>query len=267
MNKMKPIKKEDLPKLIVLIVLSVGIFGFGVMQFMSLSAPAPPAASASTGADGAGSTPTTGTVVASAAGVVPGQDASGLATPADPELDYLHIGPPMGGKDPFIPNGGAAPIAKSPDPAPVSAPAPTEAALPAPVPGGKNSNLAKLLGLKDMRQNSVNLEDLDGGKAAPAVPVIVELPAPAWGVAGIVLAERDSDGIKRGRDVAILRDGTGNRRFVTVGDPVDNGYHVSAVRPGVVEIRNKNRTKLIHIDSSIPTSSERAGGIATGGRN
>jgi hypothetical protein len=36
---MKPIKKEDMPKLIVLIVLAVGIFAFAVVQMISLAPP------------------------------------------------------------------------------------------------------------------------------------------------------------------------------------------------------------------------------------
>jgi hypothetical protein len=103
-------------------------------------------------------------------------------------------------------------------------------------------------------------------KKTNPVPAPIELPAPAWGVSGIVLAESDSDGVKRGRDVAILRDATGDRRFVTVGDPVGNDYHVSAVRPGGVEIRSKKRTAMIRLDSSTSNSSDRPG-VSTGSRN
>ena len=36
---MKPLNKEDMPKLIVLIVLAVGIFGFALFQFVASSSP------------------------------------------------------------------------------------------------------------------------------------------------------------------------------------------------------------------------------------
>ncbi len=246
---MKPIKKEDMPKLIVLIVLAVGIFAFAVVQMISL---APPSVAATTPA-----VPGT-TVVASATGATPLQDPSALDAPAHPELDFLRIGPPTGGKDPFAPNGAASPanIEAAKVVAPIAPPI-----ISAPLP-----------------QAAQPVQPLNVGVGFPGgigdgptvteknpVPAPVELPAPSWGVSGIVLAESDSDGIKRGRDVAILRDTAGDRRFVTVGDPVGNDYHVSAVRPAGVEIRNKKRTAMIRLDS-LSNPSERSG-ASTGSRN
>ena len=235
---MKPIKKEDMPKLIVLIVLAVGMFVFALTQFMSN-----PAASVASTPPAPGAAPTTaGGAAATTASQLPAPEA-----PADPELDFLHIGPPAGGKDPFTPNGPAAPVVATPAPvvvAPVVRPLPPVAAN-----TERGNGLDRLLGIRNIHPNGLDMDDTKPGMPTPG-PAVVELPAPVWTVSGIVLAERDTDGIKRGRDVAILRDATGNRRFVTVGDPVDNGYHVSAVRPGGVEIRNKNRTAMIRIESS-----------------
>lgn len=248
---MKPINKEDMPKLIVLIVLAVGIFGFALVQFISSSSPSVAATPAKA---------EKGTVVATAAGS--DQAAAASELPASPELDFLHVGPPTGGKDPFIPNGSAAlPPAGSADPVKVTKtnplpniPSPsdtTPSGYPAPLPSGGKS--------------TVQVQELTEGPK-PVNPAPVELPAPSWQVAGIVLAEHDTDGIKRGRDVAILRDGAGSRRFVTVGDPVNNGYVVSAVLPGGVEIRNKKRTTLINLDSSSLNLSERPGGTTAGSK-
>jgi hypothetical protein len=251
---MKPLNKEDMPKLIVLIVLAVGIFGFALVQFISSSSPSVAATPAAPG-----STPGAGTTVTSAAG--PGSAAQDV--PVEPELDFLHIGPPMGGKDPFIPNGSA-----SVDPtATVAAATVVRALPPVALSSSKPVDFGKILA--DIRPDGPTMTEREEKPAVdskPMAPVVVELPAPAWNVSGIVLAERDSDGIKRGRDVAILRDTTGNRRFVTVGDPVDNGYRVSAVQPGGVEIRNKNRTAMIHLDSSTPNSSQSPDGTTTGSR-
>lgn len=266
---MKPIKKEDMPKLILLIVFAVGMFGFALTQFMSNPASSvaatPPTPGTVPAKGSVGGTPTT-------TALVPAPEVS-----ADPELDFLHIGPPAGGKDPFSPNGPAAPVAAMPAPvvvAPVVRPLP-----PVAVNTDKGNGLDRLLGIRSIRPNGIDM-GMDGsqpGMPNPGPgPAVVELPAPAWTASGIVLAERDTDGIKRGRDVAILRDAAGNRRFVTVGDPVDNGYHVSAVRPGGVEIRNHNRTAMIHLESSAANQSAvnqstvnpspRAGGVITNTR-
>ncbi|MBC8102755.1 MAG: hypothetical protein H7Z41_09230 [Cytophagales bacterium] len=263
---MKPIKKEELPKLIVLIVLAVGVLGFALVQFLAAPGGTPTAAATTGTPDTPGAVSASGSPVASATDKVPGApgslDALGaLAT--DPELDFLRIGPPLGGKDPFTPNGRAAPVA--PQSAAPARPAPV-APLPSVVSNeNKRSNLQKLLGLTGSAQGAPGLQSL-GGDVKPLIPAAVELPAPDWAVSGIVLAERDSDGIKRGQDVAILHDSTGSRRFVTVGDPVDNGYHVSAVRSSGVEIRNKRNIKIITLSSSSSSnSSARAGGATVGG--
>jgi hypothetical protein len=201
-------------------------------------------------------------MVASAAG--PGQDAQGIPGQDEAELDFLHIGPPTGGKDPFIPNGPAALDATMIAPA-----TPRLAPIVA-----KNSNSTNYDMLVPFPKNPPTFEERSenkkvastSGSVTPITPLVVELPAPAWSISGIVLAERDSDGIKRGRDVAILRDTAGSRRFVTVGDPVDNGYHVSAVLSDGVEIRNKKRTAMIHLNTSTQNTSESPDGTTTGSR-
>ncbi|MES2461949.1 MAG: hypothetical protein V4671_15300 [Armatimonadota bacterium] len=253
---MKPLNKEDMPKLIVLIVLAVGIFGFALFQFVASSSPSVAAVPAAPAA--ASGTASTGTLVASAAGS--GTVSASPDGAVEPELDFLHVGPPTGGKDPFIPNGSAAEKPVTVAVVPAARPLPSVVAT-----DSKRSNVISIM--QPFGSNQPTFQEREpkaASKEKPVETMPIELPAPAWSISGIVLAERDSDGIKRGRDVAILRDSAGNRRFVTVGDPVDNGYHVSAVLSGGVEIRNDKRTTMIHLNSSTSKPSEVAAGTATG---
>ena len=97
-----------------------------------------------------------------------------------------------------------------------------------------------------------------GAEQPPAVnPVIPEAPpVPSLAVTGVVLGDPTSG---NPRNVAILRSGAGEeRRFVSVGDYVGNGYTVVAVHADGVEIQDKAGNRRVTIKLGQPGDNARA---------
>jgi hypothetical protein len=225
---MKPIEKKDLPKLYVLIGLAVCVLGFAIFQFSAGMGSTPASASTTVKADDAKAG-----APGSAAGAVAGTPG---AAPGVAGFDVALVGPPSGGKDPFLPAGPAKPE--------------NSVALPParPVAGAAARPLTGLAGLlasvAPMPKPSVSPVEL-------SKPVAVVVPVPDLKVTGVVLGDL-STGVTR--NVAILRGGQGDedRRFVSVGDPVGNGFRVAAVHADGVEIEDSagNRRVTLRLGKS-----------------
>jgi len=222
---MKSIDKKDLPKLYVLIGLAVCILGYAIFQFTSgggntaRAAATKPVAPKAGGAAGA---PTAAGAAAPGAAIAPG---------SLPGFDVALVGPPTGGRDPFMPEGPAQTAQPAPPPHPVAV-----AARPPLTP------LNKLL----------QLDKPSAPKPAPASsPMPVDVPPPDLTVTGVVLGDL-STGVTR--NVAILRGkgGEEDRRFVSVGDPVGNGFRVAAVNADGVDLEDSagNRRVTLRLGKS-----------------
>ena len=229
---MKKIDKKELPKLIALVVLSAGVFGFAATQFM-----APPKTNAGTPAQsGKGA-------ASSDAAVQPpaGQDAEGAGDPSEFHVQDLAI--VTTGKDPFVPNGPAAP----PEPKVPAAMAPVRVAAAAPAPAAPMPPLPTSMGgPPPFPAPGVQVQEVRRPQPALAVRPVVPapLPPPSYTVTGVV---RDETPDACSGKVAILRGGAGNeeRRFVRCGDPVGNGFRVIAVHRDSVEIESGDRRVIL----------------------
>jgi len=223
---MKQIDKKDLPKLILLVVLTVVVFGYAAFAIVK-----PAQTNAATRPAGS-QDDLTGTAGQIPAAVTQEAADTGMAIPTV-------------GKDPFIPNG---PAAIEPDPA-GSGPVPYVAPLPQ-VPSLPSSGRRGMAGgppnwtgpRSSYGVNPLPLPAPAGyGQGGPVAPVPVEPPpAPEYSVTGIVRGEMD---------VAILRGGAGGeeRRFVRVGDPVGNGFVVAAIQADGVVIKSGDRRILLKL--------------------
>jgi hypothetical protein len=254
---MKPLNENDKPKLYVLVALTVCVLGYGAFSFSAgggtttaaeAASPTPTASASPSGTTGTGT-------VASA----PGATANGAT--ADPsQAEAINVaamiekmGPPTGGRDPFQPVGPAA-TANNPAPPPVST-TPTITAVPTPVPQRPAPRLEALLGMSNMRPQRPGMEALAEPSVtvgatitpAPTVPVVVAPPPPPdVVVTGVVLGGDTDD--KGG--VAILRakaSGKDERRFVSVGDYVGNGFSVASVHAGGVHLKNKAGDRVVEL--------------------
>lgn len=226
---MKKLDKKDLPKLVALVVLSLCLFGFALSQFVA--------------------TPTTNAAtkqaVPAAGGAAPGTPATALAKPevslVENAFRLSDITVMTSGKDPFVPNGPAAP---RPLGAEGASRVVTTAPAPAPAPAAPEPELRNLMGLPSAPPSAGGPPNWAGprgaegelapmGKAvAPVVPPIDTTPQ--YVVTGIVRGDTN---------VAILRGGPGGeeRRFVRSGDSVGDGWKVAAVRSNGVEIYSGSR--------------------------
>jgi len=224
---MKPVDKKDLPKLIALIVLAAGVFGFFVMQ---MAAP-PPAASkapttAASGATSPGKAAADNTATTAKAG-----EANEEGVEAASAYDPTRVVFSPAGRDPFMPNGAAAVAMASTGRVAVKPSAP--------ITGGVSGSFPRLPGVID---RIVNPRPVPPVPAPPVTPVPqpagpVEIPAPAapeFDVTGVVLGEGGS------RSVAILRGADDERRFVMVGDDIGLGFVVTAIHANGIDVRDPN---------------------------
>jgi len=226
---MKPVDKKDLPKLIVLIVVSVGVFGWFMVSMLT-SSPAPANATAAQKAE--------------AEKAQEEAAAADTTAPEDQPFDVSSVRLLTGGKDPFIPNGPAVPESALG----VAVPLPTTPAPATPLPykprvGGKG--LGNIFGTNKnyVRPGAefMNSTDAPTGNAGTGnvAPVVVPPPppptAPVYTVTGVIMGQDEE-----AKSVAILRGGSeGERRYVSAGDEVGNGYVVSKVTPSGVELKLK----------------------------
>lgn len=119
---------------------------------------------------------------------------------------------PSAGRDPFSPQINLSSVDAAPArPAAPGPPLPNLGVPGAFVPGGASARSA--------------------ASPKPEVVVVPPPPPPTLTVSGVLVASRDAGG----RSVAVLTGG-GDRRYVTVGDPVGNGFVVSAVSLDGVEV-------------------------------
>ncbi len=211
---MKPVNPQDKPKLIVLIVLSVLVLGYGLLQLTAGLADASPKPQAATTAK---ETPVTESVP------------EGQATATAP-TDALSVIPDPSVGDPFVPR-----FAIEPTPVAATSGAGGKSVSSPPLPVLPDSVLASL-GRPGVAAPGLprSKPTVDGaGKTEP-----VELappPPPSLNVAGLLVAEAGTDG----KSVAILA-GAGEKRYVTKGDPVGNGYVVASVTLQGVEVVDPN---------------------------
>jgi hypothetical protein len=258
---MKKIDPKDKPKLVALVVVAVCVFGYAVMQFTAGA----PTTNAASGGDAAAAksasgadTPATTAAAAGGNNAANPASAGGAAGTAVSTFDVADIAILTAGKDPFVPNGPAAPhdpAAAAPAPAaPTVAVAAATVAAPRP-PAADLSGLMSLPTPEAFRRRR-----RDGGVppafagAAAALPaatpaaavapaVVAPPPVPDYTVTGVV---RDESPDFCGGKVAILRGGPGGeeRRFVRCGDSVGNGFKVVAVRKDGVDIESGDRRRV-----------------------
>lgn len=244
---MQQIKKEDQPKLYALIALSVAVFGYFIYSYAFASnTPAP------------GNKPAAGASPAAPAGGAPAADAApaggapvannAAAAPQDQTFQPEKVRPTVGGRDPFQPIGVAsAATPQAPPPptpaAPMAPRLPQPSAVPAVAAAPKKlpKSLQELLYSGDATPNGkAPVRPVDPGP--PPVPELV--------VTGVVLGDPTSG---NARNVAILRSPNGEeRRFVSAGDYVGNGYTVVAVYADGIELKDKagNRRVTIKLGQS-----------------
>lgn len=211
---MKPVDPQDKPKLIVLILLSVVVLGYGLLQLTTGLADASPKPSRAKASErGSGS-----------------QTVAGTPEVATAPTDALSVIPDPSAGDPFLPR--FALEAASASASGGSTPAPGQ-----PLPVLPDSVLASLgrpgATAPGLPQAKTTKDSAASGKIEP-----VELappPPPSLNVAGLLVAEAGSGG----KSVAILA-GSGEKRYVTAGDPIGNGYVVASVTLGGVEVVDPN---------------------------
>jgi hypothetical protein len=216
---MKPVDPQDKPKLIVLSVLSAGVFGYGLLQLGSGLAGAAPSPVAKK--------PVVVQGVAASAG-----DASANTVSAPTDSESVVPDPSAG--DPFLPKfvTEAAPAGAVP-----SSVAAVGGGAGQPLPVLPDSVLASI---GRPGKPPVSLPGPKSGAVEGADPAVAPVevgppPPPSLHVAGLLVAEPGSDG----RSVAILA-GSGEKRYVTAGDPVGNGYVVASVSLKGVEVVDPN---------------------------
>ncbi len=207
---MKKLDKKQIPQVVVLAVLALGLFGyFAKTVFMpgsvsaKVAAPAPAAAASTSGASAA-----------------PGAAAPALSADAAPSL------PPGALRDPFAPavasTSPAAPMPAALAPRAVphdAAPAPRLASLRALPPANISIPAAPPLPFRAAAAPAF------GRPAASLPPLPV---APSWTVTGVLQSGTEH--------IAILRSGD-TRRFVKQGDTVDDRFKVAQVTRSFVVLR------------------------------
>ena len=298
---LKPISKEDKPKIIVMSVLVAGLAGTAVYQFTrgderlpeaaALAAKNPPKdGSAVASASPAPGAPAMsgGTMQAGQAGLV---RPAAFGTPVSGNVsetrivgddgvvyDLAMVGPPIGGKDPFMPFASAVTVVAPPPVAPIAPPA--KPALPfTPPPGlavGRLDSLLNKAGITSgipasvsrgggvsiaevMNENGGGMKNPTGfsGPSAAAAVVLPPPPPPALMVTGIVVSV-PQPGLPTAASVAVMRGAGGandERRFVRAGDFVGNGFVVAQVRRDSVVIKSTtkgdNRRIVLHLGETL----------------
>ena len=236
---MKKLDKKDLPKLVVLVILSVCLFGFSIVQFTAT----PTKAASPARAD---AQPAAAVAQGEGAAAEQGQDAKTPDALSD-AFNVADIAILTSGKDPFVPNGPAAPRAVEDRTVPAPSVAPPGSA------GGddREGALRSLMGLPAgnpgavgaaasrppqwMGPRELSRKQAAGWFSRVTAPVVLPPPPPpAFTVTGVVRGDRN---------VAILRGGPDGdeRRFVRAGDLIGNGFKVIAVRADGVEIQSGDR--------------------------
>jgi len=272
---LKAIEPKDRLKLIVLVLAAFCVFGYSAFQTASYDnqqkamvaaaqqkiSHQPVVVAANTAAQPAGTLPsvvptvgqvTPGTITAPGGQAGPRSGIAGVPVIATTATTVT--GPPTGGKDPFQPSGRFAPATPTPTPAP------PRVAIATPLPAPKATSSGPIF---------TQLTSLGPGPA-PVAPVVMPPPAPpAYTVTGVVVADRDNPGAA---PIAVLRGGAGagdagngklastptmtassntsERRFVTIGDPVGNGFVVAAVRADGVDLRSGKRLVTLKIGTA-----------------
>lgn len=208
---MKPIDKKDQPKLFALIGMAVLAFGFGVYQFTTSATAQPVAPKASPSPE------------ATTAQGNPAAEEGGMWKP-DGQGTV-----PTGGRDPFMPEGLAAP---QPSPTPVAPPKPTPEpkgpAMPPIAPANPNGG-------------GVTIPPPGGGSGGMEVgpikliqttpsPAPTPVPAPKLDLSGVIVAEDDN------RSKAIFKTSDKTNRILSIGDSAGNGWRIAGIQEGKVEI-------------------------------
>ncbi|GBC91848.1 hypothetical protein HRbin15_00307 [bacterium HR15] len=70
-------------------------------------------------------------------------------------------------------------------------------------------------------------------------------PVPNWTLVGVVQGPRT---------IAILKDSEGNRRFVQMGDKLEDGWRIRRIERGKLTLQNGQRTISIHVGGSTAES-------------
>jgi len=223
---MKPNNNKEQQKIILvgaLFVAMLAVLGYNLFGAQGTAAPTP---APSPGAPGA-------------AGGPPAPGASPGAPVAPPVIfNPQGIGLVTSGRDPFVP-AGASTQAPTPTPPPIAV---------KPVPQVPYTGNRGLRPDGEMRRSMEGIlgisngagEEGGAGSASSGTVAPVPLPPPAppeYVVTGVVLGD------KGGRDVAILRGsgsvGQEDRKFVTVGEDVGNGFYVAAIRADGILLKSR----------------------------
>lgn len=241
---MKPTSNKETPKIIALAALAVAAVGVGVVQFVL---PQGAGANANAASPKASPSPeagaSSGNGAASAASATSGADPAAVAAASGP-IPMSQIQLQANGRDPFMPSGPAAAEPVSARPLPPASPPPYIPRVP------QNGEIGKGLRAGASRDiGDIVLGPRKGASEASSKPVIVlpPPPPPAYTVTGVVLGDRG------GRDVAILRGsgGTGagqeERRFVTVGEDVGNGFYVASIHANGIILRSRTNTSQVPV--------------------
>ena len=215
MSKLKfDIDKKQLPQIVGLGALSLGLFGYFGWRVVT-----PPAMSGQASA----AVRMAAKPVANAAAGKPG--AAGV-TPTDPTELTDGAAPVAGMRDPFIP-------LITDDPAVAAVVKPTLMASAMTAPG----SLTPVPGLPS--GSSVQPLPGFGGTTAGTSPLQPLLAAPTWTVTGVLAANDDKNDF-----VAVLRQGD-VRRFVRMGAMVDDQYRLVGIdRSGVTLLSGKTRFRI-----------------------
>jgi hypothetical protein len=239
---MKPIEKDQLPKIIAVGVVATGVLGFAAYSWLGGSGSGTPAVAA-----------TNATTQAQPPEPVVGPKAS---IPALQLAEIYH-------QDPFKPAFGpeTAPPPAPPKPAPAPAPArPPAEPKPTPVGApGDSFNGPAMEALPAVVKVS-EVTDAAAGRPAPPpapkpeaarpAPAAKPAPPPAAPPPPVVIT-----GILEGDDnVAILKWSDDHRQVVRVGDKLDGGYVVKAIRTDAVVVAHKNTTWTIRLGGDKPVA-------------
>jgi hypothetical protein len=224
---MKPIDPKDKPKLFIMIgvgAVVVSVVGYEIFTMMG-PPPHPAAATqpATAKKDGKNAT------VAANTDKTPQSSAAAA-------MDAALAVEPAGGRDPFMPSGSAAPTKKA-----VVVPGVAAAAPP------PHSTLGDLL--KPLPNGNTGAIHPAGWHMTPGTMTTVAIlpppPVPTISVTGVVLGEPGVDD-----PVAIIHGGDTKgeeRRYLTIGDYVGNGYRIVAVYADGIDIEEKTGRRRVTI--------------------
>jgi hypothetical protein len=243
---MKPSNNKEQQKILLVVALAVAmvaVVGYNLFGTQGSAAPAAPAPSGS---------PSPGAAAAATASssATPGGPASPGAPTKASIIDFSTIPMVTSGRDPFVPNG---PAAATNQPAPTPSRPPSIYIPQVPQKGEIGKGLA---GAMRLGNPGGAADDAGGGSGFPSAPKQepVRLPdpvPPAYVVTGVVLGD------KGGRDVAILRGGASGqdeRKFVTVGEDVGNGFYVAAIQANGIVLKSRAKATLNPVNLTLGRS-------------